>query len=210
MTQINTASPRIVRTDHAAHAPAIWWGPVTAGAVSAIAVQFFFTVLGIAIGISTSGGSDGVNEGMGVAAGAWWLITGTLSLLIGGVVVGVLMGHFDRLVLALHALAMWALVALFGFLVIWSGAGMATDAVSPLAAIAGEQTDLGLPALGRDLASGPEGTGARTFENDRVVPAQAHDIAQASAWWSVVGLLLGVAASVAGAVMGVRWWRRPV
>ncbi len=64
------------------------WGPIMMGALAAIGLQFVFTTLGFAIGLSSVDGNTRGNgdtgQGMGIAASAWWLITGTISLMAGG------------------------------------------------------------------------------------------------------------------------------
>ncbi len=122
------------------------WGPIMMGAVCAIGLQFIFTVLGIALGASAGDISSGVDSGsvrtVGIAAGLWWLITGTIALAAGGFVFGRLSGlSHHSFALHLEAAAMWGVVALFGFLVIWSGTGMLSEAASPIAAISVSSID---------------------------------------------------------------------
>jgi hypothetical protein len=163
------------------------WGAVLVGVVVAIGLQFVFTVLGLAIGISasdTSAAAETVSP-IGMAAGAWWLITGTISLAVGGAVLGMMWDGRAGCRLMLHAAALWGAVAIFGFMVIWSGAGIASNAVSPLAV---RQPDWS------SRADRP------TAEERAVAAEQTRRAAQTAAWWSVVGLLAGLAATVGGAV----------
>lgn len=178
-----------------------WWGPVLAGAVVAVATQLLFTVLGMAIGISLSDPQNGVNEpgNLGMIAAIWWLVTGTIALLIGGMVVGFFWGRVINLGLHLHALAMWSVVAVFGFLVIWSGAGMVTEAASPMAAIVAQQ-DLGTQT---GVGGGATDAGRLDGAAERLPRAEdAHDAARNAAWWSVIGLIIGIIASLIGGVAG--------
>lgn len=181
------------------------WGPVMAGVVTAIAIQLLFTVLGMAIGITATDAADGADAGTVTAvAGAWWLITGTIALLIGGMVLGRLWPDGAGVPLHIHALTMWGAVALFGFLVIWSGAGMVSQAASPLAAAAA-QTGVEaneLPIIGQTQTE-PGAAADRTVTNPAAV-REARSGAQAASWWSVVGLILGIAASLVGASMAAR------
>ncbi len=178
------------------------WGPIMMGAVVAIGLQFIFTVLGIAIGISSADAGAGSGNGadpqtISVAAGAWWLITGTIAILIGGFVLGRTAGLPRVMQLHLGAVAMWAVVALFGFLVIWSGAGMASEVTSPLAMNAGGNgfsANGAADAVNRTLGTQTQAAGSAEA---------ARDAAQTASWWSVIGLLAGVAAAIAGAIMGV-------
>ncbi|MFU8830366.1 MAG: hypothetical protein ACNA8P_13165, partial [Phycisphaerales bacterium] len=179
-----------------------WWGPVVAGAVVAIAAQLLFTVLGMAIGISLADPQNGVDEpgNIGLLAAIWWLVTGTIALLIGGMVVGFFWGRVINLGLHLHALAMWSVVAVFGFLVIWSGAGMVTEAASPMAAIVA-QHDLGAQT---GVGGGATATGELAPGSPELPPRPeaARRAAQNAAWWSVIGLIIGIIASLIGGVAG--------
>jgi hypothetical protein len=190
MVEVATQGARVQFQDEIENTrlrPSSLWGAVLAGAVIAIGIQFIFTVLGLAIGISTTSGSaapEAVSP-IGVAAGAWWLITGTISLAVGGVVLGAMWEGTPGRQLIVHAATLWGVVAIFGFLVIWSGAGIASNAASPLA------------VREPDWSSR---TDRPTLEERSVAAKQVKDAAQTAAWWSVVGLLAGLTATVVGAV----------
>lgn len=236
----------------------VGWGPIMMGVFSAIGVQLIFTMLGIAIGISSADASDAAaRPGEAIAAvtlasGIWWLISGTLALFIGGMVFGRLSGLPRAVPLYLEGIVLWSVVALFGFFVVWSGAGMATHAATPIAALAtrfvdptdaarladgalatdrglfsprgdddgnvptpaGAASPSGAPAettrdgaLGTEPARDPvEGARSSTSDPSEMTVAaadDASDAAQAASWWSVVGLLVGMAATVLGAAAGV-------
>lgn len=209
------------------------WGAVVAGAVSAISLQFLFTVLGVALGLSIADGGEAARvtaegareaaEGIGIGAAVWWLVTGTISLLVGGMIVGRSSGMTRNVDVLLHSFAMWSVTAIFGFFVIWSGAGMAGNAAgqalgSPLTAafarpmMAGAMDASGQPGGmanlardtdtdARDRALGTNTTGENTqaLRPTAAELERARENAATAAWWSVVGLLLGIAASLAGA-----------
>lgn len=175
------------------------WGAVFAGALAAIGVQIILTVLGVAVGATAFDAGDTGRE-VGVMAGLWWLITGTVSLTIGGAVVGRLAGIERSLDVALHGFAMWAVTAIFGVLALWSSATAASMAGANVAASTLRGTAIAVDANGDGV---PEGTttdrGATGAERVAVTDAQveeARDAAQAASWWSLGGLLLGVIASV--------------
>ncbi|MBC7771679.1 MAG: hypothetical protein H7210_04215 [Pyrinomonadaceae bacterium] len=193
------------------------WGSILAGVVCAIGLQFIFTLLGLAIGVSSAGPVDDpatvTVEGLGMAAAGWWLITGAISLMIGGVITGKLSGLSRSCELHLNALAMWAVVAIFGFGVIWSGAGIVSDAASPLATLAIRsaptqaeyETMAGIPT---DAARSPDGrlTDSAQREQARAVvknhAEETRQAAQGAAWWAVGAMLLGVLAALVGAWVG--------
>lgn len=192
------------------------WGAVIAGAVVAISLQMIMTVLGIAIGVTADNvisGADRVRDGMGFGASAWWLITGTLSLYIGGCVVGRFAGMARSPDVLLHGLTMWAVTALFGFFVVTAGAGalygtsMHDAYVGAQAAQDGDTADGAFGAGGARRDTGTNGQdrtadqGGSTVVNadGRVVTDdEARRYVQAASWWTLVGLAAGIAASVGG------------
>jgi hypothetical protein len=193
----------------------IRWDAVLCGAVAAVGVQLLMTVLGIAIGVTAMDAADTVRnvdgsarDSISIAAAAWWLVTGTLSLLLGGLITGRLAGLPKSGEACLHGLTMWAVVAVFGFVVLWSGAGMASNAVAyPLAYSAQSTTSsLGLTGPGSPLATpadrAPGAAGSPDAPRITLEDAErARRAARTASWWSVVGLLAGIGASVAGAYL---------
>lgn len=171
------------------------WGSILAAAVTAIAAQLLFTTLGVAIGVTAASESSVVTDTavrtISVAAGAWWVITGTLSLLLGGMVLGRLATQPIGVSLSLNGLTMWALTAIFGFLVI-STAG--SHAVWGLSGWNGTGVDAMNPSNGAFIA----GTRPDTTAGVQIAAERAAAAARAVSWWSVVALLLGVAVSALG------------
>jgi len=194
------------------------WGAIMLGVVTAIGLQFIFTVLGMAIGFSAS--DPRVDESsvrtVSMAAGAWWLITGTITLFVGGLVLGWMSGLPRTVAIKIAGGAMWAVVALFGFAVIWTGAGMASEAASPIAIMSGgdlrndyaafERADSDRTATRPALSSTADASNPVLRDNTgRDSAARAGEVrkaAQTAAWWSVFGLIAGLGASVAGACIG--------
>jgi hypothetical protein len=185
------------------------WGPIMMGVVCAIGLQFIFTVLGIALGTSTgemATGMDGSSvRTVGIAAGLWWLVTGTLALGAGGFVFGRLSGLPRSLPLSLEAAAMWSVVALFGFMVVWSGAGMLSQAASPIGAMSASSLDPYGPRVNRTGASDERAmslANGRSTDAPTVNSARAEDVrraTRAASWWAMIGLLTGLGASLGGA-----------
>lgn len=187
------------------------WGPILMGAVCAIGIQFIFTVLGIAMGTTTGQVPASVDETsvrtVGVAAGVWWLVTGTIALGAGGFVFGRLAGlSHHSLAIKLEAAAMWGVVALFGFVVIWSGTGMLSETASPISAISSptqqysaQQRDRAGTTTESDLASS---TTAGAAASSAEWAESARTATRTASWWSFIGLLAGLSASIGGACAG--------
>ena len=152
------------------------------------------------IGVSAAAPTESAEiASISMTAGAWWLITGTVSLAIGGAVLGRLWGWVGNAELFLHAAALWGVVAIFGFMVIWSGVGITAGAISPLGLVAQD-------------APRPVGEAAVPGAADeRALRAEAlREAGRTAAWWSVAGLLVGLGATMGGAGVGSQTLRAGV
>lgn len=184
-----------------------WWAPIMMGAVCAIALQFTFTVLGIAIGATVGDEVQGVDGApvrtMGLAAGLWWLITGTIAIAVGAIILGRASGLPRSPGLKIQAASMWAIIAIFGFLVVWSGAGMLSQAATPIGTLVSTSLDPNAMRGGAGSAmrsmdgstfSSPSGASANAMSKE-----DARDATQAAAWWAVIGMVIGVVTSIMAA-----------
>lgn len=185
------------------------WGAILAGCVAAIGTQMLLTNLGIAIGVTTrdvvADPDERVRTGMTIAAAAWWLATGTLSLLLGGFVVGRFTGMVRSRDVLLHGFTMWATTALFGFIVVASGAG-ALYGTGMSNTYAGTQAYAYSNGNGEITAvDRAEQPGAAGATGDHLTPAEEERITEyvrTASWWSLFGLMLGIGASLLGSWMG--------
>lgn len=198
-----------IDTDHSTYSTRsrVSWGPILMGAVAAVGLQTIFTVLGIAVGatVGDATASTGTSaQTLGIAAAAWWLISGTIALAFGGFVLGRLSGLSRALPLSLEAVAMWSVVAVFGFLVLWSGAGMLSQAASPFAAMAAPSINANVQpsTRGEPMNATNASSTVRPVEITSAQAEEARRATRTASWWAVVGLLAGVGATIAGANMG--------
>jgi hypothetical protein len=106
------------------------WAAVFGGAIVALAFQMLFTTLGAGIGAAAIDPYDRDNPVKGVPTGAlvWWLVTGLISLFVGGWVAGKLSGatSFSDASIAvggMHGLVMWSLATVLTFLLLLTSAG---------------------------------------------------------------------------------------
>lgn len=229
MTTVPVNSPRGVaidrvdRVDTVAEGVRTPWGAIMMGAVTSIGLQFIFTAMGIALGITlTDAANATVNDAGTISTTAfiWWLVTGTISLFVGGAVVGRWLGVARQITVCITAATMWSVVALFGFFVVWSGAGMTMSAASPFAVASQRYAEIGQIGYGYgeavgsgDVATGVAATdrngvnGANANVNEdaaRTYAEEAQSALQTASWWSVIGLILGVIAAWSGAEIGAR------
>lgn len=188
------------------------WGALIAGTVAAISTQMILTVLGIAIGVTTSevvSGADRVQAGMKTGAAIWWLASGTLSLFIGGCVVGRFAGMTRSPDVLLHGFTMWAVTALFGFFVVTTGAGalygtaMNATYVGTQSVRGGQPNTAATDATGRAV-SGPTGSLIGEGMGVAVTTDEAQRYVRTASWWTLLGLLIGIGASLAGS-----WFTAP-
>lgn len=176
------------------------WGAIIAGAVAAISTQMILTLLGIAIGATASdivAGPDRVHEGVKTTAAAWWLITGTLAMFVGGCVVGRFTGMSRSPDVMLHGFTMWAVTALFGFLVVTAGAG-ALYGTSLDATYAGTRAMYGEQARSTDTSLRRDEAITVTDSRRPVTQDEAQRYVRATSWLSLFGLGLGIAAALGG------------
>lgn len=217
MTTIPAGTGRVVTTDRYDRvdtvAERVWspWGAIMMGAVTAIGLQFIFTALGIALGATLTDAADATNPDAGVVsttAFIWWLVTGTISLFAGGAVLGRWLGVAHKATVVLAAATMWSVVALFGFYVVWSGAGMTMSAAGPFAIATQEYAQIGQRS-GMNAGFGDTAVNAANGEgldqdSARLYAERAQDALQTASWWSLIGLILGVIAAWSGAEVGAR------
>lgn len=215
MTTIPAGTGRVVTTDRYDRvdtvAERIWspWGAIMMGAVTAIGLQFIFTALGIALGATLTDASNANAQDAGTVsttAFVWWLVTGTISLFAGGAVLGRWLGVAHKATVVLAAATMWSVVALFGFYVVWSGAGMTMSAAGPFAIATQEYAQIGQRSgmnagFGNSAANAANGLDQ---DSARAYAERAQDALQTASWWSLIGLILGVIAAWTGAEVGAR------
>lgn len=111
------------------------WGAIFAGTFVAIATQILLVALGTAIGAATVDPTTEANpaQGVGIFAGIWWLVTGLISLFLGGLVTAWLAGFPRWIDGMLHGLVMWALtLALSAYLVTTSASTLLGGAMSTM------------------------------------------------------------------------------
>lgn len=131
---VTTAAP----VDKSKINPTISWSAVFSGAAVALALQSIFTLLGAGIGASSIDPYDRHNPVKGLPQGAviWWLVTGLISLFIGGFVAGklsgavvepagyeVAKGYSAYTIASLHGLVMWSFATILTFVLLATSAG---------------------------------------------------------------------------------------
>lgn len=206
------------------------WGAIIGGTVVAITTQMLLTMIGAAIGLAAYhpvGDTDA--ETFGIGAGIWWLVTGLISLFLGGLVAGRLAAYPRPADAMLHGVVLWGLTGVLSlFFLTTSAAGLVGGALGGLqqGLVANASRDWDrrdLREAGRDLRerareiagvdAAREGDRAEAGASDRVdgrplTAGEAAAVERATsnaaqvALWGAVALVAGAAAAGLGGMTG--------
>ncbi len=192
------------------------WGALFAGVIVAVATQLTLTLLGIGIGVAAVSPAGGQSPAtFAIGAGIWWLITGLISLFLGGWVAARMSGSVRRSEGALHGLGTWAAAAVFSALVMTTGmanfiggsASLVNQYVSsnPQAqSQTAQKMERARESLGMEQPAQPVEP-AQPIIGAQVQPqevAQAADNVSKAAWWAFLGMVLGCGAAIGGGIVG--------
>lgn len=180
------------------------WGPIVAGLLTAMTVLLLLSLLGLAIGLSTMNAGTAATQGgppadAGRNSAIWAALSGIVAFAVGGYVAGRAASLFNRGWGALNGALVFMLAVP---LILWlAGQGLGTVLGS-------------LGTLSGALASNPNAAqaaqGAANQAQSTAQNVQASDIARAaeaarnSAWATLVGSLVALAASTLGGWLGTR------
>lgn len=173
------------------------WGPIISGIVVALATQLILSALGAAIGttfLSGSGAPRSNAPGVGTGVGIWSIISLLIALFLGSWVAARACGPMNRNTALLNGAILWATTLALSAWLVASGV---TGAFGIAASNAGEVIN--------QVQQGGAANVPTTPPN--VTAEQTRDIAGNAAkglWSFVIGSLLGLAASLAGAAAGAR------
>jgi heme A synthase len=183
-------APVGVRSDTVEVKNRVQFGPILAGVLTAIATLLILTVLGLAIGSSALEPRD-VGEKLGTGAAIWGIASALIAFFVGGwvaaktaAVAGTGSGMINGLMVGAAILA----------LVLWlTGSG-----VSGILGTVG--SNIG------DITNVVNTQGVSTEDAQQqaqsVDPQQAFSTVKDGAWWTLLGLILPLAASAAGGLLG--------
>nr|WP_042674503.1 hypothetical protein [Methylobacterium sp. B34] len=91
------------------------WGAIFAGAVTALVTQVIINLVGVGVGLASVGTTAADNPSastVSMGAGAWFVASGLVASLAGGLVAGRLSGKALPGAAALHGLVSWAVTTL--------------------------------------------------------------------------------------------------
>ncbi len=172
------------------------WGPIISGLVVALATQLILSALGAAIGstfLASSGAPRSNAPGVGTSVGIWSVISLLIALGLGSWVAARACGPINRNTALLNGAILWATTLALSSWLLASGVSGAFGIAASNAGAVINQVQQG----GVDVPNA----------NPSVSAQQAREIADGAArglWSFVIGSLLGLAASLAGASAGAR------
>lgn len=138
------------------------WGAIIAGVVTALVTQLLLNLLGVGLGLSALDVDQAANNpsasGFSITAGIWFVVTGIVASLVGGIVAGRLSGTSDDNTARWHGLVSWAATTLvLAYLVTTALGGLVGGALNALGSTVG--------GAGRAAASAVSGVAQNTDGN---------------------------------------------
>lgn len=179
----------------------VQFGPIIAGVLTAIVTMLILTVLGLAIGASALEPRE-AGEGVGTAAAIWGIISAVISFFLGGwvaaktaAVAGAGSGLINGLMVGAAVIA----------IILWlTGSGVSAilgTVGSNIGDIVGVAQDEGTTT--QEAQTQAEDAQAQAEQQlEQVDPNQAFDTARNAAWGTLAGLIVPLAASGIGGVVG--------
>ena len=192
------------------------WGAIFAGLFVALAVSVLLSILGVALGLTAA--DPGRNDYLATGAGIWAALTGLISLFLGGWVTAQCTAGENKAEAALYGVILWGLMFALVAWVSFNSMRLTFSAALGTANVAANAANAANPAnrpagdwdqMLRDRGFTPEQvaqvraaipnmTDVRQAVNDPETRSQA----TATAWWSLLGTVLSMIASVGGALAG--------
>jgi hypothetical protein len=172
------------------------WGPIISGLLVALVTQLILSALFGAIGAGTvadSGAPRTIAPNIAGNVGLWSTIALLISLFTGGWVTARACGPMNRNTALLNGAILWAATLALSSWLLASGVSGAFGVAASNAATVINQAQQPITNVPQNIPN--------------VSAQQARDIAAATSrtlWWFVLGSLLGLVASMIGAVAGAR------
>jgi len=169
------------------------WGAIFAGTIVALALQVFFSVLGMGLGLSLINPMvEQAFSSLSGGAGIWMLITAVISLFVGGWFASRLSGTYSPFYGVMQGIVSWALATLVTFYLMTTAFG------TVMSGFAG--------ALGRWVSLTSVGT---AFVNMQTAE-QAMGAIQGVSIWAFLTVILGAIGAAIGGYIGTISKEEPV
>ena len=203
------------------------WGPILAGLFTAISVMALLSTLGLAIGLSSYDPSDS-GRAFAIGGGIWAVASALIAFFVGGLVAGRSSALPGRGVGLLNGAMVWAVGIPVLLYLVTSLAGSAVNTAGSVAATAANTAANALPAAtdaanssatpnvtgqdvqnAKDKAKSAVDTAKQKLDSVsaadvRQGAANAAEASKSSVWYTLLGMVLALAAAAVGGAVGAR------
>jgi hypothetical protein len=182
----------------------VHWGPIIVGLLTAFTTLLLLSLLGLAVGLTTVNAGTAAAQGgppadVGRNSAIWAGISGIVSFLLGGYVAGRTAAIFNRSWGALNGAVVFMLAVPVILLLAGQGLGTVLGSLGSLSGALASNPSAAQAAQG---AAGQAQATAQSIEPVDV--ARAAEAARNTAWGTLGGSLVALAASALGGYLGTR------
>lgn len=174
------------------------WGALFAGLFVALTVFLVLSALGAAIGLTVADTTRG--ETIATGAAIWAIVTALVAFFTGGCVVSRCTAGESRTEAAIYGTILWGLTMT---LLLWMGGAAMRTGFSAVVGTANVAANATNPPANWEAAAQRAGLTEAQINQmraDMPTQAQVQDASASAAWWSLLGIVLSLLASVGGAV----------
>ncbi|CAN5717859.1 hypothetical protein BH23PLA1_BH23PLA1_35770 [soil metagenome] len=192
------------------------WGAIFAGAMVALSIYILLTLMGLALGLEAAA-RGGADQDIGIGAAIYVLVSLLISFFFGGWTSSRLAVGESKLEAVIYGVVLWGILFLGIFWLVGTGVRAGFTGVVGAATGAYGQAEGGVDinrlsddlkrarvpdeeiAKIRDYYQDPAGAlvNVRDVERGDVIA-----VSRSAAWWSLVGVVISMAAVILGALIG--------
>lgn len=201
--------------------PSVSWGGILCGSIIVLGLQFLFTLLGSAIGLSAFNLETGASPGAAAGAGIYLFITMLVSFFIGGYTSMRFAGSRFRVNAALHGVMVWAIVAALTAFAFGTGVGALLKSGMNMAGQIPSSVDITIVHPNSPPTQGEHKPGMRPAppvvdqqqqqilkEKARQAAGTARKAAAGGTWYLFVTFFCGLITAAAGGSFGGSYFHR--
>lgn len=170
------------------------WGAILAGAAVGLATYTMLAMLGLAVGLSVS--DDASVDSIGVGAAIWAFIAILLAMFFAGwVTTQCTMGENQKEAM-LYGVVVWAVTS---SLLLWmasAGVSLGYHAVFNRSSVNDQVDAANATAVDRSTQANEHN------RSNTQVDRRTRERMEATAWWTLGGMVLSIAAAIGGALLG--------
>jgi len=192
------------------------WGAVFAGAVVALTLCIFLSMLGAALGLTIWDRTDTSTEHLATGAGIWAIVSLLVSLFVGGLVTSRTTVGEKKGEAMMYGVLVWA--ALIGMMAGIGAAGQSAyfgfgNYLSRAGQTIAQPRDALTVDRAKEFFTNPTQEQVQKWNTRHSASPEAHNMSRvAAAWWAFAGIGFSLFAAIAGALFGagpelvLRYW----